>query len=176
MLLVTLSWLWAIVTMEYCFLRPGCKSFFFTRSYCEGGKQRHCVPDGNNDLSLLPHYLQMERELSYSVCFDFLKAWLVRKTTKMKWLQLQCEGGLSAEHPIAVRVQQLQCPVPAGPFAGWPSSHAAGTARQRCCFLGVPQGQHLIPVTNSYWQKTAATPQSWSNMLDICGSGNQSLL
>lgn len=52
-LLVTLSWLWAIVTMEYCFLRLGCKSFFFTRSYCEGGKQRHCVLNGNNELCLL---------------------------------------------------------------------------------------------------------------------------
>lgn len=91
-LLVTLSWLWATVTMEYCFLRPGCKSLF-TRSYCEGGKQRHCVISGNNDPNRLPHYLQMERELFCSVCFDLVKAWLVRKTTNMKWLQLQCEGG-----------------------------------------------------------------------------------
>lgn len=117
--LVTLTWLRAIVTMEYCFLRPGCKSFFSTRSNCEGGKQRHCALNGNNELILLPHYLHMERQLSCSECSDFLKAWLIRKTTNVKWLQLQCEGGIS----VAVRVQQLQCPMPAGPFAGLPSSH-----------------------------------------------------
>lgn len=148
MLLVTLTWLWAIVTMEYCFLRPGLKSCFFTRSNCEGGKQRHCALNGNNELSL-PHYLQIEWELSCSVCFDFLKAWLIRKTTNVNWLQLQCEGGGSVQCPVAVCVQQLHCPMPAGPFAGWPSSHAARTAWWCCCFLGVPQGKQLILTKDS---------------------------
>lgn len=162
MLLVTLSWLWAIVTMEYCLLRPGCKSFFFTRSYCEGGKQRHCVLDSNNELSLLLHYLQKERELSCSVCSDFLPDWSEKpliwsgSNSSVKEYVLNAQL-LPVSSSCSVRCQQGHLQYDQAPM----HHKLCGNGTAFC--VSHRNTSDLIPVTNSYWQKTAAIPQSWSN-------------